>query len=286
MIFIFNGRFCDSEQPQILVDNRSFRYGDGLFETMKARNGKLDIADLHFERLFTGLRLLQFSVPSFFSPAYIRDQVFALCRENELTRLARIRLTVFRGEGAPFEEPSPPFHFIIQAWPLSPDVEQINAAGWTVDVFPDARKSCDLFSSLKSNNYLPYLMGARYAKDRRLNDALVLNAFDRIAESTVANIFLYKRNAVYTPPLSEGCVAGVMRRFLLKMLRENGWEVQETPIHPQELAAAEEIWLSNAIQGLRWVASCGSSAYGCEAGKRVHTMLFSRLKQEAGEDGF
>ena len=85
----------------------------------------------------------------------------------------------------------------------------------------------DEFSNLKSNNYLGYAMGAMYAKKHKFHDCLMLNSSNRICDATVANVFWVKDGKIFTPPLSEGCVAGVMRAHLINRLPENGMEVLE-----------------------------------------------------------
>ncbi|MEB3088276.1 aminotransferase class IV, partial [Parvimonas sp. D4] len=83
-------------------------------------------------------------------------------------------------------------YFLIQSWPLQPATQELNENGLVIDIYKDARKTADLFSSIKSNNYLPYLMGALWAKEHHLNDAILLNPDNRVADATIANVFIVK----------------------------------------------------------------------------------------------
>lgn len=131
-----------------------------------------------------------------------------------------------------------------------------------IDVYQDARKSIDSFSQIKSNNYLPYLMAALYARKHQLDDCLLMNSNGNICEATIANLFVIKGNQVLTPPLSEGCVAGVMRRYLLNNLAGLTFSLQERPLDITDLANSDEVFLTNAVQGIRWVQQYKNCKYG------------------------
>ncbi|QEC66579.1 hypothetical protein FRZ67_04435 [Panacibacter ginsenosidivorans] len=256
-----NGKIYKADKLLISPNNRSFRYGDGFFETMKMINGKIILADYHFERLFTSLELLQFEKPNYFSPNYLKTQIEELAKKNYHSKLARVRLMIFRGDGGLYD---PENHFpnhLIQTWELNPSNNILNENGLVVNIFKDARKACDNYSHVKSNNYLSYAMAALWAKKKQLNDALLLNSYDRITDATIANIFIIKDGIVKTPALSEGCISGVMRRHLLKCLHEENIPVEEAKIEPEELLQASEVFLSNGVYGIRWIKSCGNSNY-------------------------
>jgi len=140
----------------------------------------------------------------------------------------------------------------------------LNDKGWRIDIYPDVRKSCDLLSNLKSNNYLPYIMAAMHAQRSSLNDCLVLNTYDRICDATIANIFWVHNNHICTPPLSEGGVAGVMRKYLLNQLQQSGYTTQETKCTENELLQADEVFLTNALYGIRWVRQFREKIYASQ----------------------
>lgn len=248
----FNGKFVDADKAVLMASNRSYRYGDGLFETMKVINGQIQLAVFHMDRLFKGLSLLKFDIPGLFTAEILQKKILELCRHNECEQLARVRLSVSRGNGGLYDEDRK-LQYLVECWTLPATVNQLNENGLVVDIFPDAAKSTDLFSNLKTANFLPYSMAAVYAKENKLNDCLVLNAHGRIADSTIANLFLMKGDTIFTPALSEGCVNGVMRKYLLESLAASNYQVEETIVSAEDLLAADEVFLSNAINGIRWV---------------------------------
>ncbi len=248
----FNGKFTDADKAVLLASNRSYRYGDGLFETMKVKDGVIQLAASHMQRLFDGMSILKMDVPALVTKDKLMDIILELCKQNRCEALARVRLSVSRGNGGLYDEDRK-LQYLVECWPLNQSVNRVNENGLVIDIFPDAAKSTDRFSNLKSANFLVYSMAAVYAKENKLNDCLVLNANGKIADSTIANLFLVKGDTIFTPALSEGCVNGVMRKYLLESLAASNYQVEETIVSAEDLLAADEVFLSNAINGIRWV---------------------------------
>lgn len=272
---IHDGAFVPVGPLPVSPDSRGLRYGEGLFETMKMHQGRLLLAERHFGRLFRGLDLLGLSPPPSLAPETLHTMIDELCRRNGHAGQARIRLMVYTGEG-PEEE----LHYLIQSWPLAPEVMRLNEEGLRLGVYADARITADRFSALKSGNYLPYLLAARHAQAQGLDDCLLLNGKDRVAETSIANVFVWQKGEILTPPLSEGSVEGVMRGYLLDLLRARGAAVRETPLTLKSLAGAGELWLTNALRGLRWVSRCGDARYSGEQAALVHGWITEQLARD------
>lgn len=256
----FNGKFFSADEPVLLASNRGYRYGDGLFETMKVQQGNILLADYHFERLFTGIAMLQFEMPRLFLRQRTEDEILHLCKKNKCEQLGRVRLSVFRGNGGLYDEEKA-LQYLIECWPLNESVSKLNENGLVIDIYSEAEKSCDKFSNLKSANFLPYSMAALYAKEKKVNDCLVLNSTGSIADSTIANLFVIKNGIIVTPGLDEGCVNGVMRRHLLKEIQNAGYDTREVTVSVNDLANADEVFLTNAINGIRWVRQFRDKLY-------------------------
>lgn len=268
-----NGRLLEEDVPVINAANRGLRYGDGVFETMRLTNGQVQLSELHFERLFQALDLLQFRITPNFSMKYLTEQILFLCTKNRLLASARIRLNVFRKDGGLYDLVDHTPDFVIEAWDLV-EGHLLNESGLVIDVHSLARKSCDVFSNLKSNNYLPYTIAALYAKQNKLDDCLILNTNERVCDATIANVFCIRDNVIYTPPLSEGCVAGVMRRHLLQILPQKGYSVEEKPLAIGDLHDADELFLTNAISGIRWVETFQNKLYTNTFSRSIFSLIF------------
>lgn len=272
-----NGVIVSAEKPAISADNRSFRYGDGSFETMKALNGQIIHAKEHFERFFASLELLQFDKPNYLTAAYLTEHISKLLQQNGHTKLARIRLTLFRGNGGLYDAENHFPNYIIQTWNLNESNNKLNENGLVIDVYKDARKVCDHFSHLKSNNYLSYAMAALWAKKNHLNDAILLNPYDKIADATIANVFIVQDGMIKTPSVTEGCVNGIMKNYLLHCLGEENILVEETSIKIDDVLNAQEIFLTNSIYGIKWVRQCGNSNYALQTAAVLHKKFIEPL---------
>ena len=272
LFFIYNNKFYTAKTPVISSGNRSLRYGDGLFETMKIIKGKIINKEFHFERLFNGLALLQFDLPRNFNSIFLEKKINELVKKNKHVASARIRLMTFRGDGGIFDPENLHPNYIIESWPL-PNEMQLNENGLIVDVFPGAKKSCDSFSNLKSNNYLPYVMAGLYAKKNKLNDSIILNSFDRICDSAIANIFIIEKDKIVTPPLSEGCVAGIMRRWMLEKFDLKKYKVIEKKLAINDILNADEFFLTNSIYNIRWVKNFREKKYSNKISKEIYNVL-------------
>lgn len=269
----FNGKIIAADKPVLLASNRSYRYGDGVFETMKIKAGKILLADYHFERLFSSLLLLKFEWPKLVTQEKLEEKILELCEKNKCNSLARVRLSVFRGNGGLYDDDKAA-QYLIECWPLNESVNQLNENGLVIDIYTGAEKGRDDFSNIKSANFLPYSMAALFAKEIKVNDCLVLNAAGGIADSTIANVFLVNGNIISTPSLYEGCINGVMRRHIIKQLKENGYELREEQLKLNNLEEAEEVFLTNAINGIRWVRQFRNKIYSYQRIAEIYRAVF------------
>lgn len=274
MFISFNGKITVADQPVLLASNRGYRYGDGLFETMKLDRGVILLEELHFQRLLMGLKLLKFELPGLFSRTKLVSAIQELAMKNGVNELGRVRLSVFRGNGGLYDADRT-VQFLIECWPLSDSFSRLNENGLEIGIYPDARKQVDLFSGLKSANFLPYTMASIYAKENKLNDCLLLNQEGHIADSTIANLFIVKDGQFFTPGPEQGAVDGVMRKYLVDAMRAAGYTVAEVPVTISAMEAADEVFLTNAIHGIKWVRRFGDRIYG----NQYSTEIFSRIIQ-------
>lgn len=275
--FIYDGKIYKNDTDLISINSRGLRFGDGLFETLKSCNNNLQFADDHFERLWKGMNLLQFKIPVHFTTEDLQRQIRELLSKNSHNSTSRIRLTVFRGDGGLYDNINHFPHYLIQTWPLPGDTGKWLSNGLLLGIYNDIKKSCDILSNLKHNNFLPYAMAALHAKKQKWNDAILLNTHGRICDTTVANIFLIKDNVVYTPSLGEGCIAGVMRKNLLLQFSKDNLPFVEGEITIENLENADEVFLSNSIHNIRWVQSVGDKKYDNKYTQKIFSSFHSTI---------
>jgi aminodeoxychorismate lyase len=277
IFFNCNGKLYKENEPVIGPANRGLRYGDGVFETMKMTDGNIFFANEHFARLWKGLQTLQFEIPKHFTPEKLTGEINTLAVKNQHQKAARVRFTVVRGNGGLYDAANHQPNYIIETWPLPENSNTLNTNGLVIGLYNDVKKSCDVLSNIKHNNYLPYVMAALYAKKQKWNDAVVLNTNGNICETAIASIFLIKNGVVFTPALSEGCVAGIMRQQVIEFLKSNGYEIIQTAVTLQMLLTADEVFITNAIYNIRWVQSINDKQYSSSFIKKIYTAFLQTI---------
>ncbi len=265
---LLNEHWIDSPSGAIPTDSRGFRYGAGLFETIRFEKEKAPLWSGHMDRLLQSIRQLGWQLPALFTTDRLFQDVLRLIQKNKIPSSARVRITVSNGHGGLFDGDGK-LSWLIEAWPLDPARKEFNSNGWVIGLYEDARKSSDALSELKSTSALIYAQAAQYAKQQKWNDALVLNNDRCIADSCIANLFLVKDDKLITTDRGQGAVNGVMQTWLLERVADT-MEVQRRPILPEDLLQADEVFLTNALFGIRWVGAYQDKRYGQSMAARLY----------------
>lgn len=264
-----NGKITLTEEAHIQVQNRAFRYGYGLFETMLVAKGAIQLSEYHWERLYAGMKQLALELPLLVTLERLEEEVWRTINKNKLEKLCRVRVQVYGGDGGLYGQGDDKAGYVIECFQLDEGAMHFNENGLIVGIAGGLNKSADSLCNLKSCNALIYTIAAQQAHEHQWNDALIRNTAGNIIESSIANIFWIKDGIVYTPPLTEGCVAGVMRRYLLHDIA-----VEEKKLSVEELLLADEVFLTNAIKRMRWVSCIGDRFYKNEQTKAIYHNTF------------
>ncbi|HEY2648233.1 MAG TPA: aminotransferase class IV [Puia sp.] len=270
----YNGNLIDSRTPVATSANRSLRFGDGVFETMYWDGQKIENLDFHFDRLFKGLTVLQFDLSDGFTRAFISEEIIKLCENNSSSAKARVRLNIFREDGTVLLPVGNKPVFIIEtaAYP------EENLTPLRLTIYKAEMKSTGILGNLKTNNYLLNTMAIQFAKENGFDDAIILNSRGNICEASSSNLFMVQKGVLFTPALSQGCVAGTKRRELLETLPSLGFQIEETIITKDMIFEMEEIFLTNAIRPVRPVICIDNTYYSREL-----TGMLVRLLKDAKE---
>lgn len=265
-----NGTILPAKDAGVSADNGAFRYGYGLFETMLVKSGSIRLKEYHWDRLYDGLKQLFFEPAVLMTREWLEAEVLRTVSKNKANDLCRVRLQLYAKGGGLYSNESRQPEFIIECFAIEPDTLLLNSNGLTAGIATGVNKSEDTLSNLKSCNALIYAVAARQAKANKWNDALICNIKGNIIESTIANIFWIKEGELYTPPLAEGCVAGVMRRHVL-----NTVTVTEKILNEQTLLAADEVFVTNAIKGIKWVKGIGGREYSNQVTQNIFNSVLN-----------
>lgn len=258
-MILMNGQLYAPGAPEITLLNRSFKYGDSLFETLRVYEGRLPMMELHLDRLKRGLKVLKIACdwPSF-SERLQRD-IHRLLQQNQVTQHGSVRVQVYRsGGGAYAPIQNEPF-YLIEAHSLKEDPFR-SPYRLHLIAYKDILLHYDLLSPFKTGNALPYVLAAQTAREKQADDAVLFSSTG-IADTAGANLFLIRNQKIITPPLASGCLDGVMRRRLLALCGELKLDCAEKRLKEKDLRQADEVFLTNSIRGIMEVGSYEEVVY-------------------------
>lgn len=260
---IYNGNFVSAGAAVISASDPAFKWGDGLFETIRVDKGLLRLWDLHYQRLKAGASVLGLEPPD--EERLLKD-ISALCHHNDVVSSARVRLSIFREAGGNTG-------FVIEAQPVEPLPELLPAAGLTTGFVDDVKRGHDALSPFKTSSYLPYAWAWSKACEKGWGEAILSNHYNRPCDASRANIWMVKNGELLAPPLSEGGIDGVMKRYLLSLLPSLQIPFREVTITREALLKADEIFFTNAIIGLQWAARLDDRVYGNSLAQQIYPRL-------------
>jgi branched-chain amino acid aminotransferase len=247
----FNGNIV-AQNDNLLIQNRAFLYGDGVFETLKIVNNKVLFLEDHYFRLMASMRVVRMEIPMNFTMEYLEEQILSLVNHNSISDSARARITVYRNDGGYYLPQNNTISFLIHATALDNKVYEVNENPYEVDLYKDFYVTKQLLSSIKTTNKIINITGSIFANENGLDNCILLNDSKNAIEALQGNLFMLLGNKLITPPVSEGCLNGVMRKQILALAKKlTDIEVVEEPISPFDLQKADELFLTNVIKGIQ-----------------------------------
>lgn len=270
----FNGKLQENNLV-ISNNNRGYSYGDGLFETIKAVHGKLLFFEDHYFRLMASMRIMRMQIPMDFTMEFIEEQIVNTLEANNLkTQSARVKIQIDRVEGGLYLPEDNNINFIISVKKIDSDFYLLNDNNYEVDLYKDHYLSPSLLTTLKSNNKALNVIGSIYAKENKLDNCLLINTNKSVVEALNGNLFLIKGNIIKTPPLSDGCLKGILRKQLVDIIKLlPDYTIEEASISPFELQKADELFITNVIKGIQPITKYRKKMFKNEVAK----MLLQKL---------
>lgn len=247
----FNGVIQDSD-IQLTVSNRSFLYGDAIFETLKIVNNKILFFEDHYFRLMASMRIVRMEIPMTFTMEYLEEQILRLVAILNFRDAARVRFTVFRNEGGFYLPNDNSISYVIQASKLENIRYKIPKIQFEVDLYKDFIVPKQLLSTLKTANKITHVTASIFAKENQLDSSLLVNETKNVIEAANGNLFMLMGNKLITPPISEGCLNGIMRKQIIAIAKQfETLEVVEAVISAFDLQKADELFITNVIVGIQ-----------------------------------
>jgi branched-chain amino acid aminotransferase len=276
---ILTGQLFEKNQDHPITDNRAFYFGDGFFESMRYENGRILLEKEHWIRLRKSTELLALNIDPVLNEVKLNEEIAELVAKNKVGSFARVRLSIFRKSPGLY---NPEFHnagYVLDVSAL-PGTYSIAAKGIKADFYTDQQKAPGMYSNIKSLSSQVYVMASLYAHRQGLDDVLVMNSSGNIIESSNSNLFVVKDGALLTAPLSEGCIDGVFRRFMLAVAEDNKISCSEQIITRETVLTADEVFVTSAIRGITWIDQIEDSKYSNAFARSFFELLIAALKRQ------
>lgn len=266
----FNGELLFKENIKLTTDNRGFKYGDGIFETIKVVNEKVIFWEDHYFRLMASMRMLRMKIPMEFTLEFLEKEILKTVDVLEGVASFRVRLNVFRKDGGLYTPKTNAIDYLIEASESNYKTKET----YEIDVFKDFYNYSGLLSTIKTNNRMLNTLASIYANENDLDNCILVNERKGVVEVANANIFIVKNNIVKTPALTEGCIKGVVRSKVIDILIKNkDFTIEETVISPFEIQKADEVFITNAIMGIQAVTKYKKKSFNTDLAGKLHASL-------------
>ncbi|WP_437368413.1 aminotransferase class IV [Maribacter litoralis] len=250
-MFNFNGGLLEDNSSFLNEKNRGVQLGDAVYEELRVINGEIIYLEDHYLRLMSSMRILRMEIPMNFTMEFMETEILKIFSENDLKQAKRVKFTVFRNSQHNFFESDNSISYFIVSDTLNNHFFVLSEDNYEVELFKDFYKNSSMLSNLDTNNKILNVVGAIYARENDYQDCLLLNERKQVIEALNGNIFIVKGNNIKTPPVTDGCTNGVLRKKLIELLSKlDGFDFLEDSISPFELQKADELFIVNTIDGI------------------------------------
>ncbi|MBT3742258.1 MAG: aminotransferase class IV [Polaribacter sp.] len=266
----FNGELLFEENVKLSSENRGFKYGDAVFETIKVSHKRVVFWEDHYFRLMASMRMLRMKIPMQFTLEFLEKEILKTVAVQEEASSFRVRLNVYRKDGGLYTPKTNEIDYLID---VKVNTYQTKNT-YTVDVFKDFYNYSGLLSTIKTNNRMVNTLASIYAQENDLDNCVLINEKKGVVEVTNANIFVLKGNIVKTPALTEGCIKGIVRNKVIEIILKNKeYTLEETTISPFEIQKADEVFITNAIIGVQAVTNYKKKNFTIDFANKISKSL-------------
>ncbi len=276
----FNGDLVQNSN-QSIEKNRGFLFGDAVFETLKVLDNKILFLEDHYFRLMASMRVLRMEIPMNFTMEYMEEQILKTisCFDSNAISF-RVRVTFFRdSEGLYLPLDNKSTKFLIQVSPLENAIYINNSNEYEIEIYKDFYVTKQLLSSLKTTNKLINVTASIFAEENGYQNCLLVNNEKNIVEAINSNIFIVNGKTIKTPPISDGCVNGIIRKQIIELIsKSDEFTLEEVSISPFELQKADEIFLTNIISGIQSVSKYKKKEYVSEIANQLLIKLNAKIR--------
>lgn len=274
----FNGSIISNDSI-LLSNNRGFLFGDAVFETVKIVNSKILFLEDHYFRLMSSMRIVRMEIPMNFTMEFLEEQILTLAKAKKVEDSARARITVYRNDGGYYLPSNNTVSYLISVEGLDNVLYSFIQNEYVVDLYTDFYVPKQLLSSIKTTNKLLNITASIYASENGLDNCLLLNDSKNVVEALQGNLFMLKGTILITPPVSEGCLNGIMRKQIISLAKTlENIEVVEGIISPFDLQKADELFITNVIKGIQPITKYRKKDFTIDFSKRIVQKLNDKIE--------
>jgi len=271
----FKGNITAKSEALLKVDNRGLNYGDAVFETLRVSAGSVFFWEDHYFRLMASMRILRMEIPMNFTLEFLEAEIHKTIQSlSSESKTFRVKVLVWRKLGGTYKPITNDIDYLISCEVLENPFYTLNDSFYEMELFKDHYITSGLLSTLKSNNKIINVLGSIYASENDYDNCLLLNEKKQVVEALNGNIFLVNGTTIKTPPISDGCLNGILRKQLIDICDKiPEYTLVEASVSPFELQKADEMFITNVITGIQPVSKYRKKEYTTAVSKNLLAKL-------------
>lgn len=268
-----NGELQAANTPLFSSQNRGFLFGDAVFETLKFSQNHLHFWEDHYFRLMAAMRVFRMNIPMAFTPEFLEQECLRVVEAQSVNAPSfRVRLTVYRNDGGAYLPTRKDVGYIVEVKPLEDSLYTAKKT-YTVDLFKDYYVQKSMLSNLKSTNKALNVVASIFMQEQGFDNGVLINDDKEVVEFLNGNLFTVTDGKLCTPPLSSGCLDGIMRKQIFRIAKKLGIPSVEEKISPFDLQQVQEVFMVNSVVGIQPVYSYRRTNYENTLGLHLQQAL-------------
>ena len=276
-----NNKLINAADYSVTYNHRAFKYGDGVFETIKVSKGVPLFLKHHYSRLVLALNFFEFEIPEFWSYSFFVRHCLDLIKANNIV-YGNLRIQVSRLGGGKYLPTSYGCDLLMEVASTEQTTYHIDLKPNKLGLFTKMSKALENASNYKTLNSNVYIQAAIYKAQQQFNEVIVLNQQGRVADASASNVFIVVNNLLIVPPSSEGGIDGILRRVLVKLCKQHKIDLQVAPVTQIDLKDASEIFVTNVIKGIQPVTEFEGKLLNNKQAEKLNVLLQDKEQQEVG----
>ncbi len=281
-MIIHNGVLDYTQSPVFTAQNRGLLYGDAVFETLRYSQGHIHFWEDHYFRLMATMRIFRMDIPMTFTPEFLEQECIRLIQaQSENSAAWRIRLNVYRKDGGAYLPSTKNVGYFIEAKALDSEY-YLSVENYKVELFNDYYLQKSMLSNLKSNNKALQVIASIFMQEQGFDNGILVNDEKEVVEFLNGNLFIVEDGKLRTPPITSGCLDGIMRKQIIRIAKILDISCVEEPISPFDLQRVQELFMTNAIVGIQPVKSYRRTTYNKSISLKLQQGLFDLVSSNLG----